>query len=126
MKAVLLLFVTVLMACQPARSEVVRVPDYMKACVTDEDCVLIETACSACCRYRAINRIYQDEFDASYKKQCTGYQGGVCDCYTEKDVPICIEGLCELTTATDPLYLQRHPKTEHPQTENLPTKEEKK
>ncbi len=86
-----------LAAVSGASATGVDVPAEMRACVADADCGYVETTCSSCCGYVAINRDYEQVFyDDLYAPACAGYSGAVCDCIAPQTVPACREGACVL------------------------------
>lgn len=59
-----------------------EIPAIMKACNTNEDCTIIETACCPCTSggdpktIKAINKIYAQSFKSSLQEKCTNDNAG--------------------------------------------------
>lgn len=77
----------------------VAVPDTMLVCAKHEDCGYVETACSSCCRYKAISKAFEQlYYQEHYYPVCAEYEGAVCDCAPGYVKPICVKGKCRLDT----------------------------
>lgn len=75
----------------------VSVPGTMKACKADSECIQVDTLCSACCGYDAINTNYLSAYVRLQRKECQQWRGGfICDCTSGKAVPVCEKGMCRL------------------------------
>jgi hypothetical protein len=68
----------------------VVVPDRYRNCSVDEDCVLVSTACDACCQRDAVAREQQEDFERDRKESCQGYSGPECDC-----APLELRAICD-------------------------------
>ncbi|MCB9990957.1 MAG: hypothetical protein H6867_06210 [Rhodospirillales bacterium] len=88
-----------------SRHEVVPVPVEMQLCTAHEQCGYVETACSSCCRYEAINKDYAATFfEENFNASCQSYHGAVCDCVGPGGIePVCVKGRCQLK-GPDPVY----------------------
>jgi hypothetical protein len=70
-------------------------PDDYRQCDASSTCVVVETACSYCCDFHAINADFEEEWTHTLRKRCAGYSGVMCDC-DGPDEALCVEGLCEV------------------------------
>jgi hypothetical protein len=73
----------------------VAVPREWRACTRTDECVEVETLCSACCGVDAIASRYREAYRERYRTTCAGVKGPVCDCVPAPGKLECVEGRCE-------------------------------
>ena len=76
--------------------EKLEVKPMYQACAVGDSCIVVDTHCGFCCQYTAINARYEDDFDSSYNKNCSKYQGEYCDCFDLSSYPDCVDSRCQL------------------------------
>lgn len=79
-----------------AMAEQVIVPDSLSVCNTGDRCIVVDTTCSFCCKYVAINAAHEQLFDQMFEYGCTGYRGGQCECFDLNSYPSCVQGKCTM------------------------------
>jgi hypothetical protein len=84
-----------------AMGEQVVVPDSLTRCHTGDTCVVVDTTCSFCCKYVAINAAHEQLFDEMFNDNCTGFKGSMCECFDLSSYPKCIDGVCSMVKFTD-------------------------
>lgn len=84
-----------------AMAEQVIVPDSLTKCNTGDNCVVVDTTCSFCCKYVAINAAHEALFDEMFNDSCTGFKGSMCECFDLSSYPKCINGQCTMVKFAD-------------------------
>lgn len=84
-----------------AMGEQVIIPDSLTRCQTGDTCVVVDTTCSFCCKYVAINAAHEKLFDDMFNDSCTGFKGSMCECFDLSSYPKCIDGTCAMVKFTD-------------------------
>lgn len=79
----------------------VEVQDNMTECNVDESCIVVDTTCSFCCKYVAINAKFEQQFNQKFDQICAGYDGGTCECFDLSSYPKCINRKCRLVEWND-------------------------
>ncbi len=77
----------------------VLIPDSMRNCVADANCVFVASQCGAC-RYGAINMQFRETYQEQFSILCKDYQGGFCD--TELNpgtVTKCLNNQCTMVVS---------------------------
>lgn len=72
----------------------ITIPEKFRTCTQDSDCILVDTLCSACCGYDAINAANKNLFSELQKNYCANHNGAVCDCIAPGVEPVCKENRC--------------------------------
>ncbi len=78
-----------------ACSSEVTIPDSLRTCRVDADCVDVETLCSACCGLDSIAKKSREAFGKLYATTCENYRGGVCDCAPAPGKSKCVQQKCQ-------------------------------
>lgn len=82
-------------------AEQLTVPGDMTSCATGESCIVVDTTCSFCCKYVAINAKAEQSFNAMFDQSCARYSGTTCECFDLGSYPKCVEGKCSLVKWED-------------------------
>ena len=77
-------------------SEEITIPDSMTDCNADDQCIVVDTTCSFCCKYVSINGKAEDAFNQRFDQSCARYDGGTCECFDLSTYPKCINRKCRL------------------------------
>lgn len=84
-----------------AMGEQVIVPDSLTKCNDGDTCLVVDTTCSFCCKYVAINAAHEVLFDELFNNNCTGFKGTMCECFDLSSYPKCVNGQCAMIKFTD-------------------------
>lgn len=76
--------------------EDVEIPQQMTECIGNEQCIVVDTTCSFCCKYVAINQKYEEAFNQRFDQNCAGYGGQTCKCFDLGSFPKCVSGKCKM------------------------------
>ena len=79
-----------------AMGEQVVIPDQMTACGAGDRCLVVDTTCSFCCKYVAINAAQEKLFDEMFNRNCAGFSGTMCECFDLNSYPACVQGKCTM------------------------------
>lgn len=74
----------------------VRIAKPMTECMGDDQCIVVDTTCSFCCNYVAINSKYEQAFNQRFDQSCASYKGSTCECFDLSSYPKCVNQKCEL------------------------------
>jgi hypothetical protein len=77
-------------------TEQVTVPDSLAVCNAGDKCLVVDTTCSFCCKYVAINARHEQLFDEMYAQSCASYEGNMCECFDLNSYPSCVAGKCTM------------------------------
>ncbi len=80
------------------------IPKQMTECMGDDQCIAVDTTCSFCCKYLAINGKYEAAFNQRFDQSCSRYKGNTCECFDLNSYPKCIEQRCQLIEWEEPEY----------------------
>jgi hypothetical protein len=70
------------------------IPDTLRTCTVNDDCMLVENLCSVCCDYDAISKASLEDFNLLRNNHCPDKTTKPCEC-TEQDLePVCTENRC--------------------------------
>ena len=93
------------MAAEAREAAVIRdqvdIPADMTECVVNESCIVVDTTCSFCCKYVAINSKHEQRFNQKFDQSCATYKGGNCECFDLSTYPKCINRKCRLVEWSD-------------------------
>lgn len=78
------------------QSDHVVVDEIMSSCKPDEQCIVVDTKCSFCCSYVAINAKSETLFNQMFDQTCKTYSGSYCDCHDLESYPSCVNGKCQM------------------------------
>lgn len=81
--------------------EQVQIPADMTECNVNDSCVVVDTTCSFCCKYVAINSNFEQQFNQKFDQSCARYEGGSCECFDLSTYPKCINRKCRLVEWSD-------------------------
>lgn len=87
-------------APQPFAEQVV-IADFMQACGEKDRCIVVDTTCSFCCKYVAINAAQEALFNKMFDQNCSQYTGASCECFDLSSYPRCVNGKCQLVKWDD-------------------------
>lgn len=79
-----------------AQAEQVAIDDAMAACTDKDQCIIVDTKCSFCCDYQAINANSEAIYNKLFDKTCKNYSGTYCQCHDLTSYPSCIQGKCQM------------------------------
>lgn len=79
----------------PYREQVI-IQQSLRACTQGDSCIVVDTTCSFCCKYVAINAKHEKLFNELFDSECQRYNGAVCECFDLGSYPACVNGKCEL------------------------------
>lgn len=82
-------------------SEQVIVQSSLQACQKGDTCIVVDTTCSFCCKYTAINTKFEKIFNELFDSNCGGYKGAMCQCFDLGSYPSCVNGKCQLVKWED-------------------------
>ena len=82
-------------------SEQVIVQSSLQACQKGDTCIVVDTTCSFCCKYTAINAKLEKVFNELFDSSCSGYGGAMCQCFDLGSYPSCVNGKCQLVKWED-------------------------
>ena len=80
---------------------IVSVPDVLKDCVRGDRCIVVDTSCSLCCNYIAINARNEKLFFQIFDEACQSAKSAACKCYDLSSYPACVNGTCQLVRWPD-------------------------
>lgn len=86
---------------KPTAQTLVTVPDVLRACAAGDKCIVVDTSCSFCCGYVAINAKYEQLFNQMFSDTCGDYKGVTCECFDLDNYPDCVKTACELVKWPD-------------------------
>lgn len=84
-----------------AYSEQVLVPETMQRCSESDQCIVVDTTCSFCCKYLAVNAAHEKLFNQMFDQSCAPYKGPMCECFDLSSYPKCVDGFCQLVKFDD-------------------------
>lgn len=89
-------FAIVLMAALAgiAATAPLDIPDDMRACTVDTDCILADRMCGTCCDYDAIARDRLTEHESALARHCETAVPITCPCDTPDLEPVCRDNRC--------------------------------
>lgn len=76
--------------------EQIIVSEEMQACAQGDKCIVVDTTCSFCCKYVAVNAKHEQDFNKMFDGSCSRYNGAMCECFDLSSFPSCIDGKCQL------------------------------
>lgn len=77
-------------------TDTVTIEQGLRSCTQDDQCIVVDTKCSFCCNYAAINSKFEPFFNQLFDQTCKTYRGAYCECHDLSSYPACISGLCEM------------------------------
>ncbi|QQG35821.1 MAG: hypothetical protein HYS17_09985 [Micavibrio aeruginosavorus] len=72
------------------------VDEIMSSCTKNDQCIVVDTTCSFCCSYVAINAKSEQLFNQMFDQACKKYKGSYCECHDLDNYPTCINGKCQM------------------------------
>lgn len=70
-------------------------PDLFSHCAPGDQCMVVDTSCSFCCKYTVINQTFESNFNEAFDAYCTqGVPAQSCACDGPEGYPACREGRC--------------------------------
>lgn len=72
------------------------VDELMSACKAGDQCIVVDTKCSFCCNYVAINARSEALFNQMFDQACSKYKGSYCECHDLSSYPSCVNGKCQM------------------------------
>lgn len=79
----------------------VVIDNIYQVCTPNDRCIVVDTHCGFCCKYKAINARYEKEFNSAFDKSCRRFMGTYCQCFDLSSYPKCVNGLCQLVQWPD-------------------------
>ena len=92
-----------------AQADHVVVDEIMSSCTTKDDCIVVDTKCSFCCDYVAINAKSEILYNEMFDKTCKNYSGTYCQCHDLSSYPSCVNGQCQMVKWTESKPLRAPP-----------------
>ncbi|MFN3827117.1 MAG: hypothetical protein ACK4NR_05760 [Micavibrio sp.] len=77
-------------------TDTVSIEDNMRGCTKDDQCIVVDTKCSFCCDYTAINSKFEPFFNQLFDQTCKTYRGAYCECQDLGSYPACVNGICQM------------------------------
>lgn len=74
----------------------VVVDEIMASCKPNDQCIVVDTTCSFCGNFVAINAKSEILFDQMLNETCKDYRGSYCDNHDLSSYPTCVNGKCEM------------------------------
>lgn len=88
---------TVLSPAAPITQDTqIAIQDAMSTCTTKEQCIVVDTTCSFCCKYVAINTQSEELFNQLFDQTCKNYNQSYCECHDLSSYPSCVDGKCQM------------------------------
>lgn len=85
----------------PEQADRVVLDDIMSSCGPSDKCIIVDTQCSFCCGYVAINAKSELLFNEMFDKTCKHYKGSYCECHDLNRFPACVNGRCQMVDWTE-------------------------
>lgn len=85
----------------PEQADRVVLDEIMSSCGPDDKCIIVDTQCSFCCGYVAINSKSELLFNEMFDKTCKHYKGSYCECHDLNRFPACVNGRCQMVDWTE-------------------------
>lgn len=76
------------------------IDEIMSSCTKDDQCIVVDTTCSFCCSYVAINAKSEQLFNQMFDQACKKYKGSYCECHDLNNYPSCVNGKCQMVQWT--------------------------
>jgi hypothetical protein len=87
------------------------IDEIMSSCKTNDQCIVVDTKCSFCCDYVAINAKSETLFNQMFDQACKKYKGSYCDCHDLTSYPTCVNGKCQMVKWSENKPLKAPPAT---------------
>lgn len=84
----------------------VVIDEIMSSCKPNDQCIVIDTKCSFCCDFVAINAKSEALFNQMFDQTCKHYKGAYCECHDLSSYPSCVNGKCQMVKWTENKALQ--------------------
>ena len=85
----------------PEQADRVVLDEIMSSCGPNDKCIIVDTQCSFCCGYVAINAKSELLFNDMFDKTCKHYKGSYCECHDLNRFPSCVNGRCQMVDWTE-------------------------
>lgn len=72
------------------------IQDALTACTDKQQCIVVDTTCSFCCKYVAINAQSEALFNQMFDQTCKQYNQSYCECHDLSSYPSCVNGKCQM------------------------------
>lgn len=82
-------------------NEQIIIQESLRACQKGDACIVVDTTCSFCCKYVAINAKHEKLFNEMFDSSCGDFSGALCQCFDLGSYPACVNGKCELVKWDD-------------------------
>lgn len=96
---------------QTAHGDQVTVDNAMTACTPKDRCIIVDTKCSFCCNYVAINSKSEVLYNQMFDQTCKQYSGAYCECSDLSSYPSCVNGTCQMVKWSENKALKAPPAT---------------
>lgn len=83
-------------AAPVTQAEQVTIDAVMASCTGKDQCIIVDTKCSFCCDYVAINSKSEVLYNQLFDKTCKNYSGTYCQCHDLSSYPSCVNGTCQM------------------------------
>lgn len=70
------------------------IPEDLRYCSADSDCMLVDFFCNTCCDYDAISISGEDIFTDLRKNYCDADEDDICECAEPDVTPACKDNRC--------------------------------
>ena len=77
-------------------NEQIIIQESLRSCQKGDTCIVVDTTCSFCCKYVAINAKHEKLFNELFDNSCQGFSGATCQCFDLASYPACVNGKCQL------------------------------
>ncbi len=78
------------------QSDHVTIEEALTTCTEQDQCIVVDTTCSFCCKYAAINSKNEALFNQLFDQTCKKYSGTYCECHDLGSYPSCVNGKCQM------------------------------
>lgn len=85
------------------------IDEIMASCKSNDQCIVVDTKCSFCCDYVAINAKSEVLFNQMFDMACKKYKGTYCDCHDLTSYPTCVSGKCQMVKWSENKTLKAPP-----------------
>lgn len=79
-----------------ATADHVVIDEILASCKPNDKCIVVDTTCSFCCNYMAINAKSEVLFNQMFDQTCKTYKGSYCECHDLSSYPACVNGTCQM------------------------------